>query len=249
MKPPVKGASAMRHRIGAVTLVAVGLILGAPASPGAAAPSAEYDPRIDPADFSTTIDNPYLPLVPGAHWVYEGRTPDGLERIEVTVTDQTKTVMGVETVVVRDTVTLDGVVIEDTFDWFAQDADGNVWYFGEDTTEFEDGSPVNHKGAWEAGVDGALPGIAMLADPEVGDRYRQEYAEGVAEDRASVLSTTAMATVPFGSYDGVLKTRDVNPLDPGPVEHKLYAKGVGLVLERKVKGGGGRVELVAFTTP
>lgn len=231
-----------------VAVAAVVVLLASAASAaGAAAPPGGYAPKIDPADFSTTIDNPYLPLPPGARWVYEGRTPDGLERTDVVVTDQTKTVMGVGVVVVHDTVTLDGAVIEDTFDWFAQDSDGNVWYFGEDTTEFEGGVPARHKGAWEAGVDGALPGIAMLAEPGVGDRYRQEYAKGLAEDKASVISTTAKARVPFGTFDRLVKTRDVNPLAPGPIEYKFYAKGVGLVLEREGKGGSGRVELVEHT--
>jgi hypothetical protein len=238
------GAQGRRILVAVAASVA---LLASATTAAVAAPSGGYAPKIDPADFSTTIDNPYLPLTPGARWVYEGRTKGGLERIEVVVTDQAKTVMGVDVVVVHDTVTLEGVVIEDTFDWFAQDSDGSVWYFGEDTTEFEGGVPVGKKGAWEAGVDGALPGIAMLAHPEVGDRYRQEYARGVAEDRASVVSTTSKAEVPFGTFAHLVKTRDVNPLDPGPVEHKFYAKGVGLVLERELRGGSGRVELVEHT--
>ena len=228
---------------------AAALLVGVAAAAGTAGARQGYEPTIDPDEFTTVIDNPYLSFAPGARWVYEGDTPDGTERIVVEVTDQTRMVMDVETVVVRDTVTLDGVVIEDTFDWYAQHADGAVWYFGEDTTEFEDGVAVNHNGAWEAGVDGALPGIVMLVAPEVGDRYRQEYARGIAEDRASVLSVSARAAVPFGTFEDVLKTRDVNPLDRGPAEHKLYAKGVGLVLELAGKDRTERVELIEHTAP
>jgi hypothetical protein len=214
----------------------------------AVAKADKYAPQIDPAGFSTTIDNPYLPLTPGSRWVYESDTPEGLERIVVEVTDDTRDVMGVTTVVVRDTVTLDGVVIEDTFDWYAQDTAGNVWYFGEDTREFENGVAVNADGAWEAGIDGALPGIVMKADLEVGDRYRQEYYKGVAEDEAKVLSLDVSVTTPFGSFDKVLKTKDFTGLEPGVVEHKFYAPGVGAVQEKKVKGGSQRTVLVEHTT-
>ena len=211
---------------------------------------AEYDPKIRPADFVDTVDNPYYPLAPGSRWVYENETPDGLERIVVEVIDARKRVLGVDMTVLHDTVTLDGVIIEDTFDWFAQDKRGNVWYFGEDTHEYENGVPVNSNGAWEAGIDGAKPGIIMQAHPRVGDVYRQEYSEGIAEDKAKVLSVTASADVPFGAFEGdVLKTKDWNPLEPGSAEHKLYARGVGTVLELSAKGGGERVELVEHTTP
>jgi hypothetical protein len=225
------------------------LALTLAALPAAAGDEKPYDPKIRPADFVDTVDNPYFPLVPGARWVYESRTPDGLERIVIEVTSERKRIMGVSTTVVHDTVTLDGQIIEDTFDWYAQDDEGNVWYFGEDTHEYENGVPVNSKGAWQAGVDGAQPGIIMLADPRVGDVYRQEYAKGVAEDKAKVLSVTATADVPFGSYSSdVLKTRDWNPLERGTAEHKFYARGVGTVLERPVRGAE-RVELVEHTTP
>ena len=206
----------------------------------------DYSPDIDPADFVATIDNPYLPLTPGARWVYEGETEDGLERVEVVVTDERRDVMGVSTVVVRDTATLDGEVIEDTFDWFAQDRDGNVWYFGEDTTEYEDGEAASTSGSWEAGVDGALPGIVMLADPIVGAAYRQEFYAGEAEDMGEVLRVDDTASVPFGDFDDVLVTEDWTPLEPDVVEEKSYAPGVGLVLEVQTQGGGERVELVEF---
>jgi len=206
-----------------------------------------YHPTMDPADFVATIDNPYLPLRPGARWVYEGETEDGLERIEVTVLDERRLVIGIEAVVVRDTVTVDGEVVEDTWDWFAQDRDGNVWYLGEDTAEYENGEIVSHAGAWEAGVDGAVPGIVMLAEPAVGDAYRQEYYPGEAEDLAEVARIGVAEEVAYGSFDDLLVTTEWNPLEPDVVEEKYYAEGIGVVLEVMVRGGDERIELVEFT--
>ena len=180
----------------------------------------------------------------GTVWVYR----EGDQRVEVTVTDRTRAVMGVETRVVHDLVTENGVPVEDTFDWYAQDDDGNLWYFGEDTTEFEDGEPVGHGGAWEAGVDGALPGIVLPAEPEVGMTYRQEYYAGEAEDRAKVLSVDEAVSVPFGDFTSALQTEDTTPLEPDVVEHKFYARDVGPVLAVTVKGEIGREELVSRTT-
>lgn len=202
-------------------------------------------PSPDPDDFVATIDNPWLPLTPGSTWTYE--SSEG-ETITVTVTDETRVVAGVSTTVVHDVVTgEDGEVVEDTFDWFAQDRDGNVWYFGEETTEYDDrGRPDTH-GSWEAGVDGARAGLVMAATPRVGDGYRQEYYPGEAEDQAEVLSLDASVEVPFGSYDGVLQTEDTTPLEPELVERKYYARGVGVVLEETVAGGSDRVVLVSFT--
>ena len=135
-----------------------------------------YQPNVDPNNFVDVIDNPYLPYPVGASWTYEGTEDGETESVEVTVTPQRKEIMGISATVVRDTVTTaDGEVVEDTYDWFAQDRDGNVWYLGEDSTEFEDGKAVSTSGSWEAGVDGALPGIVMQAHPEVGQAYRQEY--------------------------------------------------------------------------
>jgi hypothetical protein len=206
-----------------------------------------YDPEVDPSNFVDRIDNPYLPLLPGAAWTYEAATDEGTERIEVTVTPDRRTVMGISAVVVRDTVALDGQVVEDTFDWFAQDRDGNVWYLGEETTEFEDGVAVSEAGSWEAGVDGALPGIVMLAQPAVGESYRQEYYPGEAEDMAEVVRVGESETVPFGSFDGLVVIEEWNPLEPDVVEEKYYAAGVGTVLEAMTVGGDERVELVSYT--
>ena len=165
-RPPGSSASHRRrlasvHEGKILLLVLVALAAGCGADERPALPQGSDPVEIDPADFSTEIDNPYWPMQPGSTWVYR----EGDQRVEVTVTDRTRTVMGVETRVVHDLVTENGVPVEDTFDWYAQDADGNIWYFGEDTTEFKDGKPVGHEGAWEAGVDGAQPGIVLPAEP------------------------------------------------------------------------------------
>jgi hypothetical protein len=215
---------------------------------GSAAPvTGVYAPRIDPAEFGAAVDNPYFPLRPGMRWEYRAKTADGLETTVVQATARTRTLMGVTCVEVRDTVRLDGEVVEDTYDWYAQQRDGTVWYFGEDTKEYEGGKVISTEGSWQAGVDGALPGIVMPAYPTVGDRYRQEYYRGHAEDMAEVLDLAGRARVPAGSYDGVVVTKDHTPLEPKLLENKYYARGVGPVLTVDVAAGGGRDELVRFT--
>ena len=231
-----------------VVAVASGLLLSLAAGVAvlaAAAPDRPgYEPRIDPAAFSTTITNPYLPLRPGTRWTYEGQTEDGLERKVVEVTGETRTVMGVRCVVVHDVVTLDGQIHEDTVDWFAQDRDGTVWNFGEATKKRRANGSFTPAGSWEAGIGGALPGVVMPARPAPGDFYRQEYLPGEAEDMARVLSVTGTLQVRFGFFQDVLVTRDWSPLDPGVVEHKYYAAGVGLLREEAVQGESYRVDLV-----
>lgn len=203
-----------------------------------------YTVVIDPADFVDQITNPYFPLVPGATLIYEGETSEGLERVEDYVTHETREILGVTCIVVRNRVTLNGKLVEETFDWYAQDREGNVWYFGEEAKDYENGVVVSTKGSWEAGIDGALPGIIMQAKPQVGDPYRQEFYAGEAEDMAQVLSVAESVTVRYGSYDRVVKTMDWTPLEPGKVEDKFYASGIGLILEVMVEGGSGRVELI-----
>ena len=206
-----------------------------------------YAPDIDPSRFVDTIDNPLMPFTPGSRWVLEG-TSDGVpERVEVIVQPERKDVMGISTVVVRDTVTVDGEVIEDTYDWYAQDVDGNVWYFGEDVKDYENGVVVSTGGSWEAGVDGALPGIVMPAQPSVGDTYRQEYLVGEAEDMFEVLSVNGTVTVPAGTYDAVITTEDWTPLEAEVIEHKQYAPGVGPIRSENVAGGDALIELIEYT--
>jgi len=213
---------------------------------------APYDPQINPTDFvdptqigATVIPNPYFPLVPGTGWRYVG----GNETITVTVTNETKQILGVTCIVVRDVVEENGEVIEDTVDWYAQDQFGNVWYFGEIAQNFEDGELNNLDGSWKAGVDSAKPGIIMKAAPQVGDIYRQEFLLGEAEDVAEILSLTGSAAVPAASCNGdCVITKDYSPLEPDAIENKYYASGVGLILEVDVETGD-RVELVELITP
>jgi hypothetical protein len=201
-----------------------------------------------PAEFSTRIDNPYLPLAPGDRWVYRETGEKGAQRVIVTVAAKTKRMAnGVDARVVHDVVTKAGMPLEVTDDWYAQDARGNVWYMGERTAEYENGKVVSREGSWEAGVDGARPGVVMFTKPRPGMSYRQEHYAGEAEDRARVLSTDEQAEVPFGHFSGVLLTRESTPLEPKVLEYKLYAHGVGLVLTLDASGESGREELLTYT--
>ena len=206
-----------------------------------------YAPELDPADFVDVVDNPYFPLAVGSTWVYEGTSDGEAERVEIEVLDERREILGISATVVRDVVYVSDAVVEDTFDWYAQDREGNVWYLGEAVKDIEDGEVVSTDGSFEVGVDGALPGIVMLADPEVGDAYRQEFYEGEAEDLGEVLPVDATREVAAGSYDRVVVTEDWNPLDPEPVEEKSYAPGVGLIFEEHTRGPAGSIELVEFT--
>jgi hypothetical protein len=207
-----------------------------------------YDPILDPADFVPTIDNPFAPYAPGSHWVYEGMTEEGLERIEVDVLWGTRTIVGIEATVVQDRVFLDGELIEDTVDWLAQDVDGNVWYLGEIAQNFEDGKLANLDGSWEVGVDGAKPGFWMKGAPAVGDVYRQEFLLREAEDIGEVLSLSEAVSVRAGSFTDCLQTKDDTPVEPDVFEHKFFAPGVGLVLEVNPDTGE-QIELIEFVLP
>jgi hypothetical protein len=223
----------------------------AAANPAPVLKGQPYDPELPPpGDFVATIDNPYMPWIPGTRTVFDG-VSDGLrERNVVVVTNRTRVVMGVKTTVVHDQVfSANGDLAEDTFDWYAQDSAGNVWYFGEETAEYEDGSVTSTKGSWEAGVHGALPGIVMLAQPTVGETYQQEFFKGEAEDVGTVIGLDDTVTVPYGPFDSVLVTRDTTPLEPQIVEHKFYAPGIGVVMERVIRGGQEVSRLVSYTAP
>jgi hypothetical protein len=235
-------------RIPWALLVALAAGCGSDTTP--ALPTGAEPVDLDPADFSTRIDNPYWPMAVGSKWVYrETDKEGGKRRIEVTVTNRTRRIMGIEARVVHDLVTEDGEPVEDTYDWYAQDDEGNVWYLGEDTKEFENGEVASTKGSWEAGVDGAQPGVVVPAEPKPGLVYRQEYYEGEAEDAAEILSLEERVRVPLGSFDNVLETKDSTPLEPDLLEHKYYAKGVGPVLAVTVSGGSDREELLSFDQP
>lgn len=207
---------------------------------------------VDPLEIGITIaPNPWFALVPGNLWVYEG---DG-ETIEVAVSSDTKLIDGITCIVVVDTAMEDDVVVETTADWYAQDVDGNVWYCGEISENFEefDGDEtsgpelVDIDGSWKAGRDGAEAGILLPAEPRVGDVFRQEFAQTDAEDAIEILAVDTTETAPGGSCDGnCLMTRDFTPLEPGAEENKFYAPGTGLIVEVDLETGD-RVELASFT--
>ena len=236
----------------AVAVIAAG---AEPGTPGAPTPASGFprgsDPvDLDPADFSADIDNERWPMTVGSRWVYRVTDSSDGSRLHqvIEVTPATKMIAdGIEARVVSDVVTDHGRPVEVTRDWYAQDSDENVWYFGEHTIEFKHGKPVDN-GSWEAGVGGALPGIALPAKPELGMTYREEYSEGEAEDQSRVLALDEQAEVPAGHYKDVLMTEDFSPIEPDVSELKFYAEGSGqAVLAVDVSGGTDREELVRYT--
>jgi hypothetical protein len=249
--------SGMKARAVAATVVALAVVAAtAGASTGmtgtsCALPRGTERVRLDPADFTTRITNPWWPMRVGARWVYRETAPDGTaQRDVVTVLPRTKVVAnGVTARVVHDVATEDGSPIEITDDWYAQDRCGNVWYLGEATTEYENGKPVSTEGSFESGVDGAQPGVIMPAHPTAGLAYRQEYYKGHAEDRGEVVSLREQVGVPFGHFPRgtVLMTRESNPLEPKVLEYKFYARGLGPVLAIGVSGTSDREELVRYS--
>ncbi len=194
----------------------------------------DYMAHIYPENFVSEINNAFFPLTSGSTFTYKGQTVAGLERTLLEVLSDTRSVMGIPCTVVRDRVYLNDVLIEDTYDWYAQDKDGNVWYFGEDVDNYVDGVLDNHYGSWEAGVDGAEPGVVMLGNPVIGLQYRQEHYIGQAEDQGQVISDNESVNVIAGSFSGCLKIKETNPLDPNFLEYKYYARDVGFVKVEKI---------------
>ena len=261
---PTTGSVQTQPVVGATSILASTVIpsMETPA-PNAANPSSStqtvnlftesggaYNINLTPADFVDVVDNPYFPLPPGAKWVYEireGGKPTQTDTLEV-LKDK-RDVNGVQATVVRDTVSAGKKIVEDTFDWFAQDKYGNVWYVGESVDNYVGGVLVGHAGSWEWGVDGALPGIIMWADPSahLNEKYRQEYYRGKAEDMGQVLSVSESLTVPFDSFDQVVKTLDFSNIESGQ-EQKFYAPGTGLLKETDVNGNE-EVVLTQMTQP
>ena len=230
----------------ALPLIAGLSLLAALTQPPPGLPQGGEPVTLDPAQFTTRIDNPYWPMRPGTRWVSRETAPDGTrQKVVVRVTHRTRLIAnGVTARVVRDTVTERGRLVEDTRDWYAQDTAGTVWYLGERTKEYERGRLVGTEGSFEAGVDGAQAGVVVPAHPVPGMHYRQEHYAGHAEDRASVVSLDEQVTVPAGHFRNVLFTRETNPLEPRVVEYKFLAPGVGPVLALEISGGAGREELL-----
>lgn len=250
----MKTSQARRSRLLAgVASLALLAACGGGSDPGKVAARSDGLPQgdekitLDPANFSTKIDNKFLPWVPGTQQTYRGVDGDGtVSTIVVTVTDKTKKVAnGITARVVRDTASVDGRIIEDTFDWYAQDSNGAVWYLGEDTATFKDGKKDSTEGSFEAGVDGALGGVVMPGNPKPGPVYRQEYYKGKAEDNGQVLATDQMVDVQYGHLTSVLLTKDTSAIEPDGLEYKFYAPGVGIALTLDISGGSGREELLS----
>jgi len=214
--------------------------------PPESGPGYTVDVRPENYPTATKVDNPYFPLTPGTRATYDSDTEDGPERNLAEVTRDTKTILGVTTVVVHDTVFRDGKLHEDTYDWYAQDKDGNVWYFGEDTRALDDktGKLTDTSGSWQAGVSGAQPGIIMKAHPAVGDSFYQEYLKGEAEDQVDVIKTGETVTGPNGTFTDTIRTKDYTALETAVVENKIYARGVGVVHAEHVTGPAEKMDLV-----
>jgi hypothetical protein len=244
---PVEVVSMASPHFPRSTLIVAALSLAAACGDDSTAPTSL--PLPEPASFVPTVTNQYFPLIPGTTWLYE--SSDGSESNTVEVLSETKDILGITATVVHDQVFTDGELTEDTFDWYAQDSDGNVWYLGEDSREMENGQVVSTEGSWEAGVNGAQAGIIMWADPgaHIGEEYRQEFAEGEAEDAGKVIAVGESVTVPFGSFTGCLKTADRNLLESGSTENKYYCPEVGTVLEHPVQSPAERTELIDVTGP
>jgi hypothetical protein len=229
------GAAACSSRGSAIPSQSTFAQTTTPVAVGSALPP--YNPHIEPASFVASVNNPYFPLTPGMTYVYEGNRDGVPRRAEVTVTNETKQILGVTCVVVRDVVTSNTQLVEKTTDWYAQDASGNVWYFGEDTKEYTNGAVSSTAGTWMAGVDGALPGIIMEAHPKANDSYRQEYRPTVAEDFAKVLRVDDSGRWPTGTYNHIVVTQDTDLLDASKLELKSYAPGIGYLGSEGIVNG------------
>ncbi len=208
-------------------------------------PGRDYHPAIEPADFGPNVDNPWFPLTPGTTLVYAGERDGARARELVTPLPRTTVIDGVRTRVVFDRLFLDGTLAERTYDYYAQDDDGNVWYFGEDTVARDDnGNLTDTEGSFRAGVDGAQPGVFMQAHPDIGRRFRQEWYAGQAEDQFRVVERHATVTVPYGSFHQALRTEETTDLEPGVIDNKFYVRNVGEVTELSVQGGTEHLDLV-----
>jgi hypothetical protein len=263
MIKPMRAAMAAAAIAGALAILTAGASGSAPSKPstaggsvvsglaaagsGVSAPSA-YEPHLRPTDFSLVIDNPYFPLPVGRTWVYRG-TRDGQSQIDrVTVTLQTKRVAeGITARVIRDVATHTGKLLEKTFDWYAQDKHGNVWYLGEDTTAYLANGQTDKSGSWQAGVNDAEPGIIMLADPQIPDAYRQELLKGQAEDTAWIINRGGSVSAPFRTFPRALRTLEFARIEPGVVDQKIYAPGIGIVSETALTGPQEVAQLVRMT--
>jgi hypothetical protein len=206
-----------------------------------------YAPVLDPANFVGVIDNNYFPLPVGRKLVYTGVKDGQTQTDTVTVTDQKKVILGISTTIVNDVATNGSTVLEKTFDYYAQDKQGNVWYLGEDTTHFLPNGKADTSGSFQAGVDSAQPGIIMGANPQIPDAYRQECYAGQAEDTAWVVGTTGSVRVPYGNVRNVLTSLEATQIEPGAYDQKVYGPGIGIVSEQSLTGTPETAQLVSVT--
>ena len=205
-------------------------------------------PRANVA-FDHPVPNPWFPIEPGTVSVLKGGEDGQVLTDRVTVTDSTRVIQGVTTTVVRDVLRRkDGSVAEKTHDWYADDNDGNVWYFGERTATYDrHGHVTSREGSWEDGVDGAARGIIMPADPRATKAYRQEFYPGHAEDQAWIVQTRAHTVVPYGRLRHLVRSFEWTRLEKGVISEKLYARGLGTVRERDLSGGNEVFRLVSVS--
>jgi len=227
--------------------IAIALIAAVWGSAAGATP--RQAPVFDPNNFVAVVDNPYFPLPVGRTLVYSGVKDGQSQRDTVTVTNQTKVILGVTATVVSDIADHNGTVLERTSDWYAQDKQGNVWYLGEDTVHFLANGKGDTTGSWEAGVKGAQPGIVMEANPQIPDAYRQEFFAGQAEDTAWVVDRGGTVSVPLGKVRNVLTTLEATRLEPGAYDQKVYGPGIGIVLEQSLTGPNEFAQLESVTGP
>jgi len=246
----IKLAAATALVLAAALALGLGVANGGTSRRSSGLPQGDDPVHLHPADFNANIDNPQWPMTVGSRWVYRvlDYSDGSVKRDVIKVTKRTKMIAdGIRARVVSDIVREHGKPTEVTKDWYAQDKHGNVWYFGEHTVEYVNGHPRDN-GTWEAGVNGAMPGVALPAKPKVGMSYREEYAKGIAEDQSRVLALDGQAQVPAGHFKPALMTEDFSPIEPNVSELKFYAKGSGqAVLAVDVSGGSDMEQLVKYT--
>src|SRR5215475_3314527 len=245
MSRKVLAALALAAVAGAMAMIWVPWASSAPSNASACGTS--YAPVLDPANFVSVIDNRYFPLPVGRTLVYTGIKDGQSQTDTVTVTNQTKIILGITATIVSDVATHGNTVLEKTFDYYAQDKQGTVWYLGEDTTAFLSNGKMDTSGSFLAGVDGAQPGIIMEANPQIPDAYRQECAAGQAEDTAWVVGTSGSVSVPYGKVRNVLTTLEATQLEPGAYDEKIYGLGIGIVSERSLTGPNEFAQLVSVS--
>jgi hypothetical protein len=241
MNSPRKGGS-MRKKFAALLAVmafsgAIAMTVAHAGTAPRASSGSSYEPVLDPAHFVSIVDNPYYPLPVGRVIVYKGRRDGQTQTDTVTVTNKTKLVdEGITAVVVRDVATHQGALLEKTFDYYAQDDQGNVWYVGEDTKAYEPNGTIDTSGSWEAGVNDGEPGLIMEAHPQIPDAYRQEYLQGEAEDTAWIVKKGGAMTLPYGRLSNLLFSLESTRIEPGGYDQKVYAPGIGIVFELSLTG-------------